>query len=133
MVGLPSAVNAAQEIAEEISPAPVTFERISSPKDLKNRLNWGKPDLTIIDVRDRSDFNSERIMGAVPVPAEQVVRQMQQLAEFNRDIYVYGNSESDAINAAAQLDRAGFRRVAVLEGGLPMWKAIGGRIEGSHT
>jgi len=130
MVGLPSAINAVQELVEEISPAPVTFKRISSAKALKNRLDWGKPDLTIIDVRDRYAFNQERITGAVLVDLEHLIHQVNQMLEINRDIYIYGASEEDTINAASQLDRAGFRRVAILEGGLKAWKAAKGPTEG---
>jgi len=104
MVGLPSAINAVQELVEEISPAPVTFKRISSAKALKNRLDWGKPDLTIIDVRDRYAFNQERITGAVLVDLEHLIHQVNQMLEINRDIYIYGASEEDTINAASQLD-----------------------------
>lgn len=130
MVGLPNALNAAQEIAEELSPAPVIFKRISSAKALKRRLNWGKPDLTIIDVRDRRSFNEERITGAVLIDVDRLIQQVDQMLEVNRDIYLYGASEEDAINAAARLDRAGFQRVAILEGGLTAWKAVKGPTEG---
>jgi rhodanese-related sulfurtransferase len=130
MVGLPSALNAAQEIAEEISPAPVTFKRVSSAQALKRRLNWGKPDLTIIDVRDRRYFNQERITGAVLVNINNLILQVDQMLETNRDIYIYGATTEDTINAAAQLDRAGFQRVAILEGGLQAWKSVSGPTEG---
>jgi len=130
MVGLPSALDAAQEIAEEISPAPVTFKRISSATALKRRLDWGKPDLTIIDVRDRASFNQERITGAVLVDREDLIPQVNAMLEVNRDIYIYGADEKRVINAASQLDRAGFYRVAILEGGLAAWKAVKGPTEG---
>lgn len=130
MVGIPDAISAAQEIAEELSPAPVTFKRTSSAKALKNRLDWGKPDLTIIDVRDRQSYNQERITGAMLVPADELVPHAQQTLETNRDIYVYGATDEATINAAAQLDTAGFHRVAILDGGLNAWKAAKGPTEG---
>lgn len=130
MVGLPSALNAAQEIAEEISPAPVTFKRISSATALKRRLDWGKPDLTIIDVRDRASFNQERITGAVLVELDNLIHRVNAMLEVNRDIYIYGADDEDTINAASQLDRAGFYRVAILDGGLAAWKSVKGATEG---
>lgn len=130
MVGLPDAVKAAQELSNELSPAPVTFKRVSSAQALKRRLNWGKPDLTIIDVRDRRSFNQERITGAIFVPPDELVRQVQNTLEVNRDIYVYGTNDGDTINAASQLDTAGFNRVAILEGGLQEWKLAQGPTEG---
>ncbi|PSN12432.1 rhodanese-like domain-containing protein, partial [filamentous cyanobacterium CCP5] len=34
-------------------------------QDLKTRLDWGEPALTIIDVRDREAFNLLHIQGAI--------------------------------------------------------------------
>lgn len=133
MVGIPSAINAAQEIADEISPAPVRFKRTSSAKALKARLDWGKPDLTIIDVRDRDSFNGEHITGAVPIPLDKLVETVQPMLEQSRDIYVYGDSAEQTINAAAQLDRVGFDRVAVIDQGLTAWKQIQGPTEGRNA
>jgi rhodanese-related sulfurtransferase len=36
--------------------------------DLKLRLEWGHPALTIIDVRDRHTYNQGHISGAIPIP-----------------------------------------------------------------
>lgn len=133
MVGIPSAVNAAQEIIEEISPAPVQFKRTVTAKHVINRLKWGKPDLTIIDVRDRKSFNCERITGAVLVSTEHLIEEVHRLAENNRDLYVYGEGAQDTVNAAAQLDRAGFNRVSVIDNGLADWKTQGGPTEGRRS
>ncbi|MDB9524737.1 rhodanese-like domain-containing protein [Oscillatoria sp. CS-180] len=130
MTNFITAVEAASEIATEVSPAPVTFDRISSASDVKARLDWGEPAFTIIDVRDRQSFNQERIQGAIFYAADQWIEQVSQTLEANRDIYVYGASEEDAIRAAFQLDESGFQKVAVMEGGLSAWKAIGGVTEG---
>lgn len=130
MVGIPGAVNAVQEIAEELSPAPVFFRRTSSAKALINRLNWGKPDLTIIDVRDRQSYNQERITGAILMPIDTLLQQVQRTLEANRDIYIYGATDEATINAATRLDGAGFHRVAILDGGLNAWKAAKGPTEG---
>ncbi|RZM78697.1 rhodanese-like domain-containing protein [Leptolyngbya iicbica] len=130
MVGLPDAISATQELATELSPAPVTFNRVSSAKALKRRLDWGKPDLTIIDVRDRRSFNQERITGAILVSLDALVHQVKNTLETSRDIYIYGTDDGDIINAASQLDAAGFHRVAILEGGLQEWKLAQGPTEG---
>lgn len=133
MVGLPDAISAAQEIATEISPAPVQFKSATTAKDLKARLEWGEPALTIIDVRDRTSYNRDRITGAVPVPVSDLVQTVGQMAALDRDIYIYGEAEGDAVNAAVKLDQAGFTRVSVLEGGLSAWKAIKGATEGQEA
>jgi rhodanese-related sulfurtransferase len=40
---------------------------------LKERLDWGEPALTIIDVRDRDAFNISHICGAISLPLNELV------------------------------------------------------------
>jgi len=133
MSGIIDAVDAVQEIAAEVSPAPAGFDNISSTADLKSRLDWGEPALTIIDVRDRESFNNERIMGAISLPIEELTARAPQILEMDRDIYVYGDNNQATEGAAIQMYQAGFERIAAIKGGLPAWKAIGGAVEGRNT
>ena len=130
MSGIVDAVESVQEIAAEVSPAPATFDNIASATDLKARLDWGEPALTIIDVRDRESFNNERIMGAISLPIEKLAAQAGQTLEAERDIYVYGDTDEATARAATQLHTAGFERIAVIKGGLPAWREAGGLTEG---
>ena len=52
----------------DVTPVPTEFKPVTPPLDIKKRLDWGEPALTIIDVRDRTAYNQERIMGAIPMP-----------------------------------------------------------------
>lgn len=104
-------------------PQPASFKEQSRVYDLKSRLDWGEPALTIIDVRDRATFNHSHIMGAVSFPSEELVARAQANLEADRDIYVYSDTDEETANAAACLREAGFERVAELTGGLPAWKA----------
>lgn len=126
------AVDTAQENINKVTPAtPKTeYDTIATPSDVKSRLDWGEPALTIIDVRDRQAFNDERIMGAVSLPPDILVERAKQSMSPERDIFVYGESDQDTSAAAIQLQEAGFQKVSVLKGGLPAWKAINGAIEG---
>lgn len=133
MSGIIDAVNAVQEVAAEISPVPAKFEHVTSAADLKARLDWGEPALTIIDVRDRESFNSERIMGAMSLPMEELTTRAAEILEMDRDIYVYGETDMATEGAATQLYTAGFERTAAIEGGLDAWKAINGVVEGRNT
>ncbi|MEM7768981.1 MAG: rhodanese-like domain-containing protein [Cyanobacteria bacterium P01_A01_bin.37] len=133
MVGIPEAVDAVQETVTEISPAPVTFDSVSSVSDLKARLDWGEPALTIIDVRDRESFNDMRITGAISLSTDELAERAGQTLESNRDIYVYAYTDESSASAAAQLKSVGFEQVSVLRGGLLAWRAIGGSIEGRST
>jgi rhodanese-related sulfurtransferase len=103
---------------------------VASAADLLNRLKWGEPALTIIDVRDREAFNAERITGAISMPMDQLTEGAESSLERDRDIYLYGDS---ADQAADQLRAAGFVNVAPIQGGLAAWKAIDGATEGQQA
>lgn len=110
-------------------PTPPGLQKKSRVYDLKARLDWGEPALTIIDVRDRPQFNMAHIMGAVSIPASDLVTRAQQTLELTRDIYVYGETDEESAVAADQLRQAGFINVSELRGGLPAWKAVDYPIE----
>lgn len=113
------------------APTPAPFHKEASPNELKSRLDWGEPALTIIDVRDREAFNSERILGAIPMPMDSLVEGAKaNLEEDRRDIYIYGSDDQESELAATHLRESGFERVAELKGGLKGWKAVDGPTEG---
>jgi rhodanese-related sulfurtransferase len=97
--------------------------------DLKARLDWGEPALTIIDVRDRREFNLSHIMGAVPMPLDEPTDRILGKLELGRDIYLYGATDEETASAAAQLRAAGYRNVFEIRGGLAAWKAVGFPVE----
>lgn len=120
----------ASENPTPIAPNSAPFHKKASPNELKSRLDWGEPALTILDVRDRERFNQERILGALPMPMNSLVAGAESNFERDRDIYVYGNDDKETELAATHLREAGFERVAELQGSLDAWKAIGGQTEG---
>ncbi len=97
--------------------------------DLKARLDWGEPALTIIDVRDRSEFNISHIMGAVPMPLNEPTDRVLSKLEPGRDLYLYGVTDEDTASAAAQLRASGYQNVFEIRGGLAAWKAVGFPVE----
>ncbi|MDB9528954.1 rhodanese-like domain-containing protein [Oscillatoria sp. CS-180] len=131
MTEISEQLQSAKENVTEPLPTPPDMDgKQAEPNELLERLNWGEPALTIADVRDRTEFNKERITGAVPMPMDQLPQSAEPLLEYNRDIYVYGDN---AAQAAGQLRQAGFKSVSVLQGGLAAWKAIGGPTEGTEA
>ncbi|MBW4543363.1 MAG: rhodanese-like domain-containing protein [Symplocastrum torsivum CPER-KK1] len=97
--------------------------------DLKARLDWGEPALTIIDVRDRGEFNISHIMGAVPMPLNEPTNRVLNKLELDRDIYIYGETDEETAAAAARLRAAGYQNVSEIRGGLAAWKAVGYPVE----
>ncbi|GAB4243144.1 MAG: rhodanese-like domain-containing protein [Elainellaceae cyanobacterium] len=97
--------------------------------ELKARLDWGEPALTIVDVRSRAEFAQSRISGAINLPPDQLVHQALRSLEPIRDIYVYGDTDEEGALAATKLREAGYQNVSEIQGGLPAWKAYGYPIE----
>ncbi|MEL6937622.1 MAG: rhodanese-like domain-containing protein [Cyanobacteria bacterium J06598_1] len=123
-------VDDAQKAIGNATPVPTEFKSVTSPSDIKKRLDWGEPAFTILDARDRTAFNQERIVGAIPLQMDKLVGNAQNNLEPNRDIYVYGSDDNAAKSAGSELQSAGFEKVSVIQGGLAGWKAIGGAVEG---
>ncbi|MEM8602906.1 MAG: rhodanese-like domain-containing protein [Cyanobacteria bacterium P01_H01_bin.121] len=114
-----------------ILPTPSPLKNESRADELKSRLDWGEPALTIVDIRDRDAFNVSRIMGAISMPMAELVELALANFESERDIYVYGDTNEQAATAAERLRVAGFENVSELIGGLPAWKAFGYQTEDS--
>jgi rhodanese-related sulfurtransferase len=113
-----------------IIPPQPPIQAESDVHTLKSRLEWGEPAFTILDVRDRRTFNEGHIMGAMPMPIDELVDRATASLDTTRDIYVYGTNDGETAQAAQQLRSSGFEHVSQLKGGLAAWKAIGGPTEG---
>ncbi|MBW4461296.1 MAG: rhodanese-like domain-containing protein [Nodosilinea sp. WJT8-NPBG4] len=110
-------------------PKPSPLRPESRVYDLKERLDWGEPALTIIDVRDRADFNESHITGAISMPVDSLLTTAASCFEISRDLYIYSNTDDEAAAVAEQLREAGFSKVAIVRGGVAAWKAAGFPVE----
>jgi rhodanese-related sulfurtransferase len=104
-------------------PIPAALKNQSNVSDLKGRLDWGEPALTIVDIRNSDVFDRGRIQGAVSIPEPGLVNYALAKLELIRDLYVYGETDQETDAAAAKLRAAGFQYVSVLRGGFEAWKA----------
>ncbi|MEB3177904.1 MAG: rhodanese-like domain-containing protein [Nostocaceae cyanobacterium] len=107
-----------------IFPTPPPLRPKSRVYDLKARLDWGDPALTIIDVRQPQEFQESHILGAVYLPLNHLVQRALATLEISRDIYIYGATDEETAQAAAMLRQAGYRNVSELRGGVAAWKAV---------
>lgn len=110
-------------ILSGLMPKPAPFKSQSRVYELKSRLDWGEPALTIVDAQTRDRFNAGHIMGAISLPAEELVERASATLEKSRDIYVYAETDEETATAAGQLREAGFEKVSEIVGGLAAWKA----------
>jgi rhodanese-related sulfurtransferase len=132
MKNVQDAIQDAKSALPNLTPTPPGFKAKSSAYDLKARLEWGEPALTIVDVRDRETFNLGHITGAVPMPLDTLLDTAQNSIALERDIYIYGESEEQALEAANRLRGAGFTNVSPIEGGFAAWKEIAGPTDGGQ-
>lgn len=131
MTDVTDQIESAKETATAPLPTPPEMNsEQANPNELLKRLNWGEPALTIIDIRDRQAFNNERITGAISLPKAQLAESLTGELEYSRDIYLYGESVESAAEAASELQQAGYKKVAVIQGGLSGWKKADGPTEG---
>jgi rhodanese-related sulfurtransferase len=133
MADIEDTLVAAKDKLPNVTPTPPGFHSQATVHELKSRLNWGEPGLTILDLRDHSTFAECHIMGAMNMPPDRLPGLAQSSLSYNRDIYVYGASDQETASGANLLRSAGFERVAELQGGLVAWKEVDGSIEGTAT
>lgn len=94
--------------------------------------------VTLIDVLLPEDFACRHISGAENACVYEMVF-LERIAECvpdrNRTVVVYDDSGTTlaARTAREKLERAGYRNVAILEGGLQAWQAAGFAVESSAT
>ena len=80
----------------------------------------------LIDVRDAGEYNDSHIPGACLVPRRQLEFRMSRLVPcLATQVIVCDDDERRARLAAATLESMGFRRVAVLAGGINRWATEG--------
>jgi rhodanese-related sulfurtransferase len=129
MANLHDIVEGVQDALGNLTPVPVVLQEESTAYELKNRLEWGQPALSIVDVREHEAFNQRRITGAVSMPMAQLA-EMKSTLQPTSDIYIYGDNNEQAHTAAQMLRDAGFEAVTHVMGGLDAWHDIGGSTEG---
>ena len=127
-----------QGTLSKLTPTPVILTAKSTASELKSRLEWGEPALTlaqpllwrIVDVRDPETFNRGHITGAISVPFDRLGDLAQSALPHYRDIYIYGESDEQSLAAAQILRGKGFISVAQIIGGLAAWHEVAGSTEG---
>ncbi len=101
-------------------------------------FNWlaARKGIYLIDTLTKDHFRKRHLPSAKNACVFEVSF-MEQIAgitaDKNAEIVLYGSSirSMDALTAAEKLDRAGYRQVGILKGGMEDWQQSGRRFEGS--
>jgi len=81
-------------------------------------------DVIILDVRTPQEYQEGHISNAINIPVQILGQQLDKLKNFkDKKILVYCRSGHRSAIASQILDRAGFKNVYNLKGGLFEWKA----------
>ncbi len=80
--------------------------------------------VTVIDVREYPEYAAAAIPGSMPVPLSRVERHAENWPK-DAEIVLVCRSGCRALLAAQKLEKLGFDRVAVLEGGIEAWQRAG--------
>jgi parallel beta-helix repeat protein len=84
------------------------------------------PDLVVLDVRTKSEYDSRHIYRAVWIPVTELEARIGELAGHeNHEIIVYCGSGGRSATASGILDAHGFTKVYNMMGGISAWQSAG--------
>jgi rhodanese-related sulfurtransferase len=127
--GAPQGYSSATEAETPLRPSspgahPAMTEKMTA-STLKSLLD-AQATCALIDVREAGEYNDSHIPGASLVPRRQLEFRMARLVPCRAtQLVVCDDDGRRARLAAATLEGMGFRRVAVLEGGINRWATEG--------
>ena len=91
-----------------------------------NEMRARQGSFALIDVREAGEYNTAHIPDASLVPRRVLESRMGRLVPFTgAQVVVYDDDGRRAALAGATLERMGYSRVGVLEGGMNRWAAAG--------
>jgi rhodanese-related sulfurtransferase len=91
-----------------------------------NEMIQKEKDVIILDVRTPQEYHEGHISNAINIPVQILGQQLDKLNNFkDKKILVYCRSGHRSAIASQILDRAGFKNVYNLKGGIFEWKASG--------
>jgi glyoxylase-like metal-dependent hydrolase (beta-lactamase superfamily II)/rhodanese-related sulfurtransferase len=112
-------------VARLLSEAAATVPFMSLA-ELKTRVEAGRDDLIVLDVRERDAYDAGHIPGARLLPRGQLeMRVNQELPDPTRRILAYCELGLISTLAAATLHEMGFQRAVALDGGMKAWREAG--------
>jgi rhodanese-related sulfurtransferase len=95
-----------------------------SPNDARHEVGCGAA--TLLDVREREDWNAGHVEGARHLPRGEVELEIEELVpDLDQRIICYCGGGSRSALVAESLQRMGYRNVRSVAGGFRAWKEAG--------
>jgi rhodanese-related sulfurtransferase len=112
---------------------PFVQRRLSSVKDVNNveaTQLINRRNAVLLDVREPKEFEGGRLPSAIHIPLSQLAGRVSELAKFTaRPIVAYCDTGRRSRMAAGALEKAGFKEIYTLHGGIAAWKKDGLPVE----
>jgi len=112
---------------------PFVQRRLSSVKDVNNveaTQLINRRNAVLLDVREPKEFEGGRLPSAIHIPLSQLAGRVSELAKFTaRPIVAYCDTGRRSRMAAGALEKAGFKEIYTLQGGIAAWKKDGLPVE----
>jgi len=100
----------------------------AGPEQVLDRLR--QPGVVLLDVREREEFQTGHLPGAILIPRGVLEGQApQMLRDAGAEIIAYCGSGMRSALAADVLQQMGYRSVRSLAGGFRAWTEMGGPVE----
>jgi phage shock protein E len=125
---------AAPAIAADPAPAAESTAPLISQYDLLSRLQRKDPDLVVLDVRTAAEFAAGHVPGARNISHELLQSRIAELGDLrHKQVVLYCRSGRRSALAEEVLSKAGFKRLAHLEGDFLAWESEQRPIERSAS
>lgn len=98
-------------------------------EDVKRRMDRGES-LTLIDVREESEYAASRLPGARHLGKGIIERDIEQAApDVDAELILYCGGGYRSVLAAQNLVKMGYRNVISMDGGIRGWREAGYPLE----
>jgi rhodanese-related sulfurtransferase len=108
---------------------PFVQRRFSPVKDINNveaTQLMNRRNAVLLDVREPKEFEGGRLPSAIHIPMSQLAGRVSELAKLvSRPIVAYCDTGRRSRMAAGTLEKAGFKEIYTLQGGIAAWKKDG--------
>ncbi|GLV56595.1 molybdopterin biosynthesis protein MoeB [Dictyobacter sp. S3.2.2.5] len=98
----------------------------SQVNDVLNQRKQGNADFTLVDVREKTEWNEGYIPGAIHVPRGHLESQIEEtVPDKSKKVVLYCAGGVRSLMAASTLQQMGYQDVVSMAGGFGQWKGSG--------